>query len=617
MSHRISVLVRSYLLTVILFVLAKVVFIAVNGTGQQLSVWDVAQVIGHGLSLDLSTALYFMIVPFLFTLASIWVTVPRWLSRIYYGVVAVAFSLTFVSDTSLYPFWHFKLDASCLQYLETPTEAMASVSAGYMVLRILAVVLVAVGIYGAYGASGAYRTKANKANGAYRANGANRANVVSSFMETAGYLLLIPIIIVGIRGGLNESTTNVGQVYFSPNQFLNHSAVNPVFSFLSSFEKTASYIPDYHFVPDEECRQTIDALYPTESVNIDTLLTTQRPNIVVILMESCGGLFTMLEGREDVMPHLNRLMHESISFDRCYGNSWRTDRGTLCTFSGYPSFPTSSVMKMPSKTRLMPNIANSLAAAGYETSYIYGGDINFTNMRSYLVSGGFNRLTWLNDYSREEQKTSQWGVRDDITFQTLIKQIEQSTSPFLIGFSTLSSHEPWDVPLHQFDNEILNAFYYLDDCIGRFVNQMRQTPAWKNLLVILLPDHSIDFDGVDEYDVRRNHIPMVWTGGAVKAPKHIATICNQTDLAATLLGQLGLRHDDFRYSRDVMSSNYTEHFAVHTFNNGISMIDSTGFAVFDIDLDRMVVNKGTEGERLVRTGKAILQSAAENLKGMR
>ena len=68
----------------------------------------------------------------------------------------------------------------------------------------------------------------------------------------------------------------------------------------------------------------------------DTLLTTQTPNIIVILMESAGGEFTELSGRTDIMPNLNRLCREGIYFTNCHANSWRTDRGTLCTRSGYP-----------------------------------------------------------------------------------------------------------------------------------------------------------------------------------------------------------------------------------------------------------------------------------------
>ncbi len=611
MRGRVCFLLRFYLLTLLFFVAAKVAFMLFNHRGHEFGVSDICQVIWNGLSLDLSTALYILALPFLMTIVSVWVKVPRWLFYIYDAIIALAFALAFTADTSLYPFWGFKLDASCLQYLDTPTEAMASVSTGYLLLRLLAVGVVGWGIYRTYGSYRTYRTY-----GTYGTYGSYR----SKFCETLLYLLLIPLMVIGIRGGLDESTTNVGQVYFSQNQFLNHSAVNPVFSFLSSMEKTASYVPDYHFMDDAECERVVAELYPTESIVIDTLLTTQRPNVVVILMESCGAIFTGLEGRADVMPRLERLMQEGVSFDSCYANSWRTDRGTVCTYSGYPSFPVSSVMKMPSKSRLLPGIARTLVGEGYETSYLYGGDINFTNMRSYLVGSGFGSLTWKKDFTADEQRTAEWGVRDDITFKELARQIaayDARKQPFFIGFSTLSSHQPWDVPLKHFDDEIQNAFYYLDQCIGNFVDDLRKTPAWQNLLIVLLPDHGIDYNEINFEDPRHDHIPMVWTGGAVKVPRRLKQVCNQTDLPATLLGQMGLPHADYRYSRDVLSSNYRRRVAVHTFNNGIAVVDSTGHAVFDLTADRMIQGRGPAADELIHIGKAVLQSAANDLKQLK
>jgi len=611
MKCRVSFLLRFYGLTVLLFIAAKIVFMLANHSGHEFTVADVGQVLWHGLSLDLSTALYILALPFLLTIVSVWVRVPRWLFRGYYALIALALALAFVADTSLYPFWGFKLDASCLQYLDTPTEAMASVSAGYLLLRAVAVAAVAAAIYAGYHWQG-YRSYRG-----YR-NYSNRRKF-APFAETAAYIALIPLIVVGIRGGLDESTTNVGQVYFSQNQFLNHSAVNPVFSFLSSMEKTASYVPDYHFMDDAECNRLLADLYPTESTAIDTLLTTERPNIVVVLMESAGAIFTSLEGRGDVMPRLQQLMAEGVSFDSCYANSWRTDRGTVCTYSGYPSFPVSSVMKMPAKSRLLPGLAKTLAAEGYETSYLYGGDVNFTNMRSYLIGSGFERITWKKDFSADEQHTAEWGVRDDITFNFLARQIAQYDAQgqkFFIGYSTLSSHQPWDVPLKKIDDEVLNAFYYLDRCIGTFIDSLRTTPAWENLLIVLLPDHGIDYNEVTVSDPRHDHIPMVWTGGAIRQPRRLRQVCNQTDLPATLLGQMHLPHGDYRYSRDVMSANYRRRVAVHTYNNGIAVVDSTGRAMFDLNANQMIQGNGPAAEEAIRIGKAVLQSAAENLKQM-
>ena len=600
MRQRLIYLMKVFMLTVVIFIAAKLVFMLVNYEGHAFGVSDVVAVIAHGLSLDLSTSLYFLILPFLITLVSLW-----WDERllhtilwIYYGVIATMLMLAFVADTSLYPFWGFKLDASCLQYLEAPAEVRASVSGFYMAIRLILLFLGSYALYRLYKAIPFWAKNPSRREAA-----------------TATNILFIPLIVIGIRGGLDESTTNIGQVYFSQNQFLNHSAVNPVFSFLSSFEKTASNIVDYDFFSQNECDTLMRDLYPTTSIHTDTLLTTSRPDIVIVLMESAGDIF------EKAMPRLRRLKKEGIDFTACYGNTWRTDRGTVCTYSGYPSFPTSSVMKMPQKTNHLPGIAATLREVGYQTYYLYGGDINFTNMRSFLVTTGWERLQWKADYTNEEQNSAKWGVRDDITFNTLYEQIaaidtSATHTRHLFGFSTLSSHEPWDVPLKKIDQPIPNAFYYLDACIGDFIDRLKQLPQWDNLLIIFLPDHSIDYGPYTEALQVRNKIPMVWAGGAVKAPRKITQLCNQTDLAATLLAQLRLPHDQFRWSRDVLSASYRYPFAVHNYNNGFSLADSTGFIAYDLESQRLVTKESSQAKHLERMGKAILQATTADLKAI-
>ena len=604
MRQRVIFLLKTYLWTVLVFIIAKVVFMLCCHEGHFFTIADVWQVVSHGLTLDLSTSLYILALPFLLTMVCVW-----WQHRVlgqilkgYFALIGIALALAFVADTSLYPFWSFKLDSSCLQYLETPTEAMASVSTGYLIVRAVVFIAVALILF-----KGFPRFPA--------VHGIPKRSLRIS--ETLFYVLCIPLLVIGIRGGVDESTTNIGQVYYSQDQFLNHSAVNPLFSFLSSIEKTASYIPDYAFMDEAEREELMRGIYPTTSVSPDTLLRTQRPDVIIILLESCGGIFTEdIGGRKDIMPRLNQLTNEGIYFANFYANSWRTDRGTLCTWSGYPSFPRSSLMKMPAKTRFLPGIAKSLRQEGYQTSYLYGGDINFTNMRSYLVTIGFEQICWMKDYTLEEQNTAEWGVRDDITFKTLQEMAVKASSPFLIGYSTLSSHEPWDVPTHRLSEEIPNAFNYLDGCIGDFVDKMRQTPQWDNLLIVLLPDHGLTYFGVGENHEKHDHVPMLWLGGAIREPRRISQICNQTDLPATLLGQLGIPHDEYTFSRDVLSSNYTYPFAVHTYNNAITMRDSTGFAIYDLNANRIIVDQSSDSRHLTRRGMAILQTASQHINQM-
>ena len=616
MKQRLLFLLRIYGLTVLLFLLAKVVFMLCNGAGHGVSALDYFDVLRHGLTLDLSTALYFLIVPFLVSLASLWVRVSRWVLTVYFAIVAFAFALAFVADTSLYPFWGFKLDASCLQYLSQPEGITQSVSVGYLLVRFLLVAALTVVIFLLYDKSS--RPIPQRPTPQRQGGG-------SSVRLALLHLLLIPLMVIGIRGGLGESTTNIGQVYYAQNQFLNHAAVNPVFSFLYSLGHQLGDLSQYDFMDDEECQQLTANVYTTESTAIDTLLTTTRPNIVIILLESAGEQFA------EAMPHLQQLKREGINFSRCYANSWRTDRGTVCTLSGYPSFPSVSVMKMPEKSRTLPSIASTLQHEGYQTAYLYGGDINFTNMRSYLISSGWQRLISMDDYSISERHSAKWGVRDDITFNTLYQEIvaeypddKSIYSPpstggagggSLFGYSTLSSHEPWDVPVQKMDDEVLNAFAYVDDCLFDFVQRLKQTPAWRDLLIVITADHGINHGRIDQSTpLLKNHIPMLWIGGAVKEPRQVDLICNQSDMAATLLGQLQLPHDDFAFSRDVLSATYTYPTAVHNYYNAQWIVDSTGHALYDFDARRFIVSDGTDADRLLRVSQAMLQRTTHDLQ---
>ena len=589
---------------------------------QQFSVGDVFNVALHGLTLDLSTALYFLIVPFLLALANIWVDIPRWVLRCYNTFAAIVFALAFVADTSLYEFWRFKLDTSCLQYLETPGEIVANVSVGYLLLRFFITIGAAVGIYYCLSKSQLpTRSKASsnsKALSDTETQGTTRKDNLKAWLlprigETVFYLLLIPLMVIGIRGGIGDATTNTGQAYYSQNQFLNHSAVNPIFNFLYSVSHQMEDFSVYEYFSEAERAQLVGDVYPTTSIETDTLLTTDRPNVVIILMEGAGEQFA------SIMPYLQQLKQEGISFSQCFGNSWRTDRGTVSVLSGYPTFPTVSVMKMPEKSRLIPSIALRLNGLGYQTSYLYGGDANFTNMRSYILATGWQQLTDVTGFTRKEQQTGAWGVRDDITFKRLFDQMTQDAQSkpdghFLYGYSTLSSHEPWEVPTQKLDDKVHNTFAYLDDCIKNFVEGLKGTPLWKNLLIILTADHGINYGQIDNSTpLQKNHIPMIWVGGAVKAPRTIDAFCNQSDLAATLLGQLQLPHDEFVFSRDVLSKSYVHPTAVNNYNNAQWVIDSTGHMLYDFDSQSFVVSEGANRDGLLRLSKAILQTTANDL----
>ena len=605
MKKRIAYISLYFFTVLLIFILQKPLFMLYNGSIEKgFGFADYMQVMVHGASLDAATAGYLTAFPFLLVLISIWFRKFP-LKKILYGyyiLAAALISIIFVVDMALYTFWGFKLDASVFLYIDSPKEALASVSVGFILLRVLAILLlIALNCWVLLKITPSVLTVTRK-----------------RIAGTAGMLLLGGVLFIIIRGGVTESTSNIGQVYFSNEPFLNHSAVNPDFSLLSSMGKSQNFASEFNFFDEEKRAALFDGLYPTtDGDSIIQVLNTKRPNILIILMEGFGGAFVEpLGGLPDVTPHFNRLSKEGIFFTNCYANSFRTDRGTVCTFSGYLGLPTASVMKIPAKSRTLPAIAEGLSKAGYKTDFLYGGDINFTNMKSYLLSTGYQRLTANTDFSLAEQTSNAWGVNDDITFEYLYNQLRnrKEEGPWHTAFLTLSSHEPFEVPYHRLEDKIPNAFAYTDECLGKFIDRLKQTPAWKDLLVICLPDHGFYYPREGSNAMPRfYHIPLLWLGGAVKQPMQVDKIMNQTDLAATLLGQLGLEHTAFTFSRNVLGSDYKYPFAFYSFNNGFSFRDSTGVTVFDNNSGSILFDEPEADESRLDKGKAILQTVYDDL----
>lgn len=605
MKERLKFIINYYITPILLFVPLRLLFLALNAE-KSYNATDFLNVAYHGLNLDIAIAGYVAALPLLLCIVTLFVKLPIKKILLPYNIlIAAATALAFIADASLYPFWGFKLDGTFLQYIDSPENAFASVTTGYLFTRFaLFTALTTLITLILHRITPEKFEKSDK-----------KAIPLTIFILSGGLIFL------AIRGGVKESTNNVGQVYYSDDLFLNHSAVNPIFSFIYSLSKIQDYGDTYNFYDEEERSALFDNLYTTDNAINDTLLKNPRPNIITIILEGMSSAFIEEAGdKKAIATNMSKLRKEGVFFTNCHANSYRTDRGLVCLLSGYPSFPQISVMKSPVKSQSLPAIANSLSKAGYHNTFLYGGDINFTNMKSYIYSGGYNTLIADTDFPRETQKSHRWGVSDHITFDTLASIVGRQSKDknWHISYLTLSSHEPWMVPHNSIpDDEIANAFAYTDSCLGAFVEKMKQSETWDNLLIVCIPDHVVKNypRDAERTDKNRNRIPLLMLGGAIKEPKLIETLCNQTDLAATLLAQMQLPTDEYKFSRNILSPAYKYPFAYHTYNNGIQFIDSTGFSM--LDLDSGVTLKEEPGDTThnrLKRAKAILQSTYNDYK---
>ena len=569
----IKAFLSTFLWWIIVGVITKVVF-CLTYLGEY-GIADWMQVMWHGLRLDISIAGYLTLVAGLLLIVRIWWRGKgmRWIWHVWSGIAALVCSLGYVSNLVLYGYWRFPLDNTPLLYIKTsPADAMASMTTAQMVLVPIVIIAVAALLF--LPQWWIWRSLEKEKT-------SRRESLGKRIITAVVMLLLTASLIIPTRGGVDTGTNHTGSVYFSTDILLNHAAVNPIFSFVEAVTHQENISTRYRYMEDNEASRLFNELTDT---TLRSSAEKHDYNVVLICMEGFSRYIMSEAGQvKGVTPWLDKYSQEGLYFSRFYANSFRTDRALVAVLSGLPAQPTMSVMDMPRISTSLPSIARSLGKIGYDTHFYYGGDANYSNMKSYLMGTGFQHVTHQFDFDKKLQ-TGKWGVADGPVYDQILADIKSfdSSKRFFKVMMTGSSHEPFDVPdYHKMQQPELNAFSYADFHLGRFVESMKKLPQWKNTMVVIVPDHLGCWpEKIDNYKLWRYEIPLIMLGGMITEPRKMETIGSQIDISATILAMLGLPHDEFMYSKDLLDAD-APHFAFFTFPDAMGLIDSTGYAIFD------------------------------------
>lgn len=625
--------VKTYATFVVLFVLQKPLFLFLEKGSATQPVdnifTELPAVIWHGLPLDLSMAGYLSVIPGFLSIAVVWLKrdLVKPIMNIYFIIASLFITCSFVLNASLYPYWKYPLDSTPLFYFFTsPADAIASVSIWQVILSIVILIVLTIGVWFTLRMRGEKRQQYSRYAYGYGGFGSGKRNRFDDFDRHRGrtsiiLLLLTGLLFLPIRGGITVSTMNTGQAYYSQNAYLNHSAVNPLFSLLESITHQEDFASQYRFMKDKEADKIFATMTSTSDENTYPLLNEATfkkgtPDILIVIMESfASDIMPSMGSYKDVAVCLDSIAQQSILFTRFYANSFRTDRGMVSILSGYPAQPTTSIMRYPRKTSQLPSIARNLAKyKNYKTTYYYGGDADFCNMRSYLVSQGYQHIISDANFPIED-KLSKWGVPDHIVAARMMEDIKAQQNekrPMLRILQTSSSHEPFEVPYHRLKDKRLNAFAYTDSVMGAIVREYRKLPRWKNTLIVFVPDHVGGYkENLNDHDRSRYQIPLILAGGAISRPMKVGIIGSQHDIAATLLGQLGVEHREFTFSKNMMSD-ATPKFAFFAVNDAFGIVSEENSLIYDNRAKRIVYDKGEKGFNLKR-GQAYLQKLYDDL----
>lgn len=625
--------VKTYATFVVLFVLQKPLFLFLEKGSATQPVdnifTELPAVIWHGLPLDLSMAGYLSVIPGFLSIAVVWLKrdLVKPIMNIYFIIASLFITCSFLLNASLYPYWKYPLDSTPLFYFFTsPADAIASVSIWQVILSIVILIVLTIGVWFTLRMRGKKRQQYSRYSYGYGGFGSGKRKRFDDFDRHRGrtsiiLLLLTGLLFLPIRGGITVSTMNTGQAYFSQNAYLNHSAVNPLFSLFESITHQEDFASQYRFMKDKEADKIFATMTSTSDENTYPLLNEATfkkgtPDILIVIMESfANDIMPSMGSYKDVAVCLDSIAQQSILFTRFYANSFRTDRGMVSILSGYPAQTTTSIMRYPRKTSQLPSIARNLVKyKNYKTTYYYGGDADYCNMRSYLVSQGYQHIISDANFPIED-KISKWGVPDHILAAKMMEDIKAQQNekrPMLRILQTSSSHEPFEVPYHRLKDKRLNAFAYTDSVMGAIVREYRKLPRWKNTLIVFVPDHVGGYkENLNDHDRSRYQIPLILAGGAISRPMKVGIIGSQHDIAATLLGQLGVEHREFTFSKNMMSD-ATPKFAFFAVNDAFGIVSEENSLIYDNRAKRIVYDKGEKGFNLKR-GQAYLQKLYDDL----
>ncbi|VAW70487.1 Phosphatidylglycerol--membrane-oligosaccharide glycerophosphotransferase [hydrothermal vent metagenome] len=433
-----------------------------------------------------------------------------------------------------------------VEYLRYPKEVFSTLWSAYKLPLFFVIFITITGSFALF----------YKLNKAYYA--ASKNSIFKSFFISFAVLV---ICISTIRSTYDHRPVNPSTVAFSSDPLINMLALSSAYSVLYAI---------YEFNQEDRSRFSYGTISELQAVNIvkdemnidsDNFLNTNIPtlhyqkafikrkkplNLVIILEESLGAEYVGALGGKKLTPELDKLSSQGIWFNNMYATGTRSVRGIEAIITGFTPTPARSVVKLGKSQVNFFTLAELLSRHNYKTSFIYGGESHFDNMKRFFANNGFNKIIDENDYDNPVFYGS-WGVSDEDLFNRAHKEFEsyKKNQPFFSLIFTSSNHSPFDYPEGRIKIEgknrktVDNAVKYADYALGKFIKNARQSDYWNNTLFVIIADHSDKVYGTAPVPVRHFQIPALIIGKSI-SPTLYQPVASQIDILPTMLSLMGV-----------------------------------------------------------------------------
>ncbi|SFS81404.1 Phosphoglycerol transferase MdoB [Succinivibrio dextrinosolvens] len=500
-----------------------------------------------------------------------------------------------------------------VEYLIYPKEVISMLLNGHIIESVVCVVLTAAVFF-------CFLKISKKLHADYQN--------VSRKLNALILLLVLIAVPLGIRGTISHKPLNPSNASFSNTPLVNsippnscftafyalrHMNVNEVDrSSIYAFDTKENVLNNLKYLSTRIMPEKTDESCPLNQVITPAYKQDKKRNIVIILEESFGARYVESLGGDAVAPNHEKLKEEGWWFERMYATGHRSVRGIEAVTAGYPSGPLSSQVKLEHPDGLT-TIANVYSKLGYSTSFIYGGESHFDNMRNYFFNNGVKEIIEQKDYDKPEYVAS-WGVSDEDLFKKaneFFVEKSKNNEPFCSLVFTSSFHDPFDIPegkvklpdsVKTDDPKRLTAAMYADYALGKFFEMAKKEEYYKNTVFVVIADHDSRVRGIDAFPFTNFSIPALIISPDIK-PFKDDRVVSQIDIFPTLLSLTGVSGEFPLVGQDLTQDNITQR-AIIAYNEIFGFYDTKTLTLLapSISMEFPVYKHNKLGKNFIREG---------------
>lgn len=543
-------LVKTYLLFFFVCFMGRVIlYVLYVDRFEETGLFESLLTFFYGLRMDTIVISYLLIVPVL-----VLTSAPRhagvFVSRFLHAYVLAGLLVLIFMENATFPFfaeYDVRPNYLFLEYLKYPKEVGSLMFKEYKLEFLLSFTMMAFA---------AWLFQKSRI--------INFANAFSVPYRMRIFLLLplLLLLFVGIRSSFGHRPANTSDAYYSNNRILNEITNNSIYSVAYAYYSSKKYgsksierygkikLSDAYMLASEMLNIGFDdpkrPFYRKEKTHFSS---TRPKNLVIFIQESMGAQFVEFSGEsQELTPNMNKLGKEYLAFSNLYANGTRSIRGLAALSSGFLPVPGEGVVKRTKSQNDFFTLSSLLEPHGYKTSFIYGGEARFDNMKGWYLGNGFDQVIEQKDFENPTF-TSTWGVCDEdlvVKANALFKTHSQNNERFVSVMFSQSNHSPFEIPENKIEyvegvprQSEENAIRYADFAIGRLFELAKKEAYFKDTVFVVVADHNVRVRGDEVVPIDMFHIPAVIVMDGM-APQNYTKLASQPDVLATALDLLGL-----------------------------------------------------------------------------